>query len=286
MIDELRELADDLAQLRLLDDLRGLVGGKPASLALSALGPYLRLLAHLQREDLDLAGDGGLRLQALVVAEAPDRPLADLAANARFLEGLALCRHVRLAVLHRPALRDDPALGLAGGDEHHLHAAVVDHLVGQRADLAAAFGGGFGVLVHRADLALPVAPRRFRPRQGIPESVTALFYVRWRELGTNACGIKEFLGRGTVPKRHSADSDTEIERRPRRHDNDVVERKPVRDRPELLAERRSDPRGIGARLEMEPLHEEAPRRPVGLEVDPRRDGVAEKERQHVIAVLA
>ena len=37
---------------------------------------------------------------------------------------------------------------------------------------------------------------------------------------------------------------------------------------------------------MEPLHEEAPRRPVGLEVDARDDRLAEQERQHVIAVLA
>src|SRR5215204_3567476 len=163
-LDELRQLADDLAQLGLLDDLRRLVRGKPAPLALAALGPYLGLLAHLQREDLDLAGDGGLRLQPLVVDEASDRPLADLSAHASLLEGLALCRHVPLAVLHRPALRDDPALGLARGDEHHLDAAVVDHLVGQRTDLAAALGGGLNVLVHRADLALPVAPRRFPSR--------------------------------------------------------------------------------------------------------------------------
>src|SRR5215218_2644574 len=103
-LDELRQLADDLAQLGLLDDLRRLVRGKPAPLALAALGPYLRLLAHLQREDLDLAGDGRLRLETLVVIESSDRPLADLSAHAGLLEGFALCRHVRLAVLHRPAL--------------------------------------------------------------------------------------------------------------------------------------------------------------------------------------
>src|SRR3954470_15900994 len=97
---------------------------------------------------------------------------------------------------------------------------------------------------------------------------------------------KNSSGSGTVPKRHSVDSDAEIEPRPRRHDDDVVERKPAGDGAELLAERRSEERRIGARLEVEPLHEEAPRRPDGLEVDPRRDRLAEKERQHVIAVLA
>src|SRR3954452_5521322 len=156
----LLELPDHGAEFRLGHGVRGFAGAEPAFLALAALGPILQVLADLEREDLDLARDRQVWLDALRVKVAAERALADLAEDACLLESLALCDRGGLAPLHGPALRDDPALRLARGHEQHLDTARLAEAVGQSPVLAALLRATLLDAVHRQRTSRPPSPER------------------------------------------------------------------------------------------------------------------------------
>ena len=122
-LEMLRQLTDQVAELGLVDGVGGVVEAEPAGDALALLGPGVQSLGDRQREHLDRAPDRKSVVEQLLVVVAADRPLVDLSDQAGFLARFARGAIPGRLALGRPAFRNDPAAGIARGDQHDLDGA-------------------------------------------------------------------------------------------------------------------------------------------------------------------
>src|SRR4051812_22069852 len=133
----LRQAADELCKSRLQHLMGSFLHLEPLRLPLPLLPPGFELLGdfegiHVHPAEIEMRGAA---LPVIIISQGLR---LDLALYARLLLGLKRRGLVRLLALHGPALRDQPALGLAGCDEEHLELAVLD-AEGERCDLAEFF---------------------------------------------------------------------------------------------------------------------------------------------------
>src|SRR5690606_11411616 len=118
------ETREDLAQLGLVDKSGRLGGAEPFQPALALFGEILPHLLDPDRIDRDDAGQFAAGAEHLRIGIEPEAVLDQLAFDARLLEGLAPRALAARQALDRPALGDDPAAGVAAGDQQDLGAAL------------------------------------------------------------------------------------------------------------------------------------------------------------------
>jgi hypothetical protein len=135
-----RQAADDLSQCGLAHGPGRFSRWEPPDPTLPALRPFFGLTLHLERKYLDIADDEATVFKTLLVDKGPDRAAANRSDDAGLLEGFARGGTMRCFALLRPALRDDPALRITGGDEHDLSARTAAQSVGQSCVLHAVRG--------------------------------------------------------------------------------------------------------------------------------------------------
>src|SRR5207302_8932767 len=132
-----RHAADDLAQVWFVHPLRRLRGGEPLDDALLLFRPLFALAPDFERKDANGTDDDRPILQPLFIRERADGTLSNRADDAGLLESFARSRVLRRLTVLGPTLRNNPAAGLAGGDEHELRPRAAAQPVRQGAVLKA-----------------------------------------------------------------------------------------------------------------------------------------------------
>ena len=120
----------------LIRECNGLAYSKPAGLALGDFWPGSELSLHRERIDGDFARDSTpILIKQLVIGVATKGDAADPSLHAGLLEGFPSRRLCRLQPPYRPALRNDPAMPGARGEQQYLDLAGIVEAIWQRAIL-------------------------------------------------------------------------------------------------------------------------------------------------------